>query len=599
MATESLELNVRVVGKLWAERKGAGTALRPEVMRLAFEDIVLDTNLRTLARDQNAIPLTGKAWQLLNTLLEARPKPLSREELSSRLWPDTFVSDTNLASLIKEIRAAVGDDAKAPRVIRTVHRFGYAFIAEVREEMDPEKPIDSIAILPFANEAGSSEYDYLADGITETLINTLSALSRLRVAPRAAVYRLRDFEGDSTELRRKLNVRAALSGRLRIVGGEVLLQVELTDLDNQTQMWGAQLRQKMTDLLALQEQLSREVLRQLPDSLTVDGSQKLARPVSENHEAYRIYLKGRHHWNRRTSEGIERAIFYFQSALDSDPDLALAWSGLADSYIALASRDLLLPAELFPKAEAAASRAIELDPDLAEAHGSLGAIHEIFRWDWNAAEKSLLEALRLNKSYLTARVWYAQTLAHQGRFSEALGQMSIASESDPISFTLNSQTAALHYLARSYDKAIQHCEAALEINPHHEPAHFTLGLAYAQQGDRKQALSALMKAHNISTGEPHVESALGFIEASEDRDAAGNRMQRLREMTSTRYVSPVHFALIETALGNFDAAFEWLEKAAESRSGWMVFLRTEPRFDALRSDSRFLKLLYRTGLEGR
>lgn len=422
-------------------------------MRVQFGDCTFDSAARTLQRAGEEVRLSGKAFQLLELLLAARPNPIAKQELFAKLWPDTFVSDANLASLIKEIRQAIGDDAKSPRYIRTVHRFGYGF---------------------------------------------------------------------------------------------------------------------------------RDAASEAPPPVRGDAKRYTQDPAT-----YQLYLKGRHHWNRRSVEGITRAIAFFEAAIARDATYAPAYAGLADSYIALASRDLEPPLQLFPKAEIAARRALELDPELAEAHASMAAIAEVFHWDWPRAEAEYLAALRLNPGYATARQWYALALAHHARFVDALAQMTTASESDPLSFILNANHAVVHYLSRAYDASEELCHRALEINPHHEPSHFTLGLAHQQRGRIADAKGSLEKALAISRGEPHVIAALGALE----RDRG--RLEELHQLARTRNVSDVHFATIHVALGDLDDALVCLGKAEAARSGWLVYLATEPRFDALRGEERFIDLVAR------
>ena len=548
-------------------------------MRVLFGDCTFDSVARTLVCGDESAHLSGKAFQLLELLLAARPNPIAKEDLIAKLWPDTFVAEANLASLVKEIRAAIGDDARAPRMIRTVHRFGYAFNGPVTET--PERnAIDSIAVLPFANRSGNPDLEYLTDGLAESLINTLASLEGLRVAPRASSFRYNDDQLPA--VLRELNVRAALTGRIRVAGEVVTLQVELIDLARDAQLWGRQFQAPLRDLLAIEEELSRDVVGALQLRVTGENDRRLRKRYTESANAYQLYLKGRHHWNRRTAEGIERAIFFFESAIDADAAYAPAYSGLADSYIALASRDLYAPLHLMPKAEAAALRALALDADLAEAHASMGAIHEVFHGQWERAQEQYLTALRLNPGYVTARVWYALALAHRGRFAEGLAQMTVASESDPLSFFINANTAVIHYLSRDYGAAEEFCRRALEINPHHEPAHFTLGLAHQQRGRTDEAQAELERAHSISRGEPHVVAALGALEHSRVR------IDELAALSLTRDVSAVHFATIHVALGELDQAMDWLERAVEARSGWLVYLQTEPRFDALRGLAKSL-----------
>jgi tetratricopeptide (TPR) repeat protein len=237
-----------------------------------------------------------------------------------------------------------------------------------------------------------------------------------------------------------------------------------------------------------------------------------------------------------------------------------------------------------PRAESAARRALELDAELSEAHASMGAIHEVFDWNWERAQEEYLTALRLNPGYVTARQWYALALAHRGRIAEAHAQMQVALESDPLSFMLNATIAVIHYLGRDYDATEEFCHRALEINPHHEPAHFTLGLAHQQRHRDEDACAELAKALTISRGEPHVVAALGALEAEQgNATAARARLDALAELSLTRDVSPVHFATVHVALGELETAVEWLERAVAARSGWLVYLAMEPRFDRLRA----------------
>jgi TolB-like protein len=564
-------------------------------MALLFGDCTFDSDARTLHRGGESVRLSGKAFQLLELLLAARPNPLAKEELFERLWPDTFVSEANLASLVKEIRAAIGDDARSPRYVRTAHRFGYAFSGAVTET-SARTTIDSIAVLPFANRSGNADLDYLADGLAETLINTLAAIDGLRVAPRVSSFRYRDPDVDLGVVRRELNVRAALTGRISVIRDTVALGVELIDLGKDAHLWGKRFEAPISGIVALQDDLSRDVVDALQLRVSGESERRLRKRYTESAVAYQLYLKGRHHWNRRTAEGIERAIFFFESAIDADAAYAPAYSGLADSYIALASRDLHPARQVMPKAEAAARQALELDADLAEAHASMGAIHELFGWQWARAEEEYLTSLRLNRSYVTARQWYALALAHRGRTAEAIAQMTVPLEDDPLSFHLNATTALIHYLGREYGAAEERAHRALEINPHHEPAHFYLALSLQQQSRFDEAKLEFEKALTISKGEPHVIAALGALEAQQGETEARTRLDALAALAPAREVSPVHFATVHAALGDTSAALGWLDIAMETRSGWLVYLAAEPRFDGLRDEPRFKEMVERVGL---
>ena len=557
-------------------------------MRVRFGDVILDSDARTLVRRGENVALSGKALQLLELLLASRPRALTKQEILDAVWPDTFVSEANLATLVREIRAAIGDDAREPRFIRTLHRHGYAFIGEATALDEDTRVIESVAVLRFENATGDPQLEFLAEGIAESLINSLAALPRLRVLPRSAAFAY--DAGDLRRVRNELRVDAAITGRLRRAGPDITLQVELNDLARHDQLWGGQLVVRPDDAFRLSETLFHEIASRL-GAAPAQAPKK--RHVPDD-EAYQLYLHGRHHWNRRTREGVERAIDYFERSAKADPNFALAYSGLADSYLVLASRDLVAPAELFPKAEEAAHRALQLDPDLAEAHASIGAINEVFRWDWRAAENAFVRALTLSPNYSTARQWYALALAHRGRFSEAFGQLQVARENDPLSVLVNANIALVHYLARDFAAADRFAVKALDINPYHEQAHFIRGVAFEAQGRRDDADAELRRADEISRGEPHVVAARGHLAATGGNlESAHEFMQRLTDLAASRHVSPVHFATIEVASKRDDDALASLERALVLRSGWLVYLGTEPRFDPLRAEPRFVAVVRR------
>jgi tetratricopeptide (TPR) repeat protein len=391
-------------------------------------------------------------------------------------------------------------------------------------------------------------------------------------------------------VRRELNVQSAVTGRLQRRGEAVMLQVELSDLIRHAQLWGGQFEFLPEDAFRAGEELFREVALRL-------SPQRPAAPRKRHApdgEAYQLYLHGRHHWNRRTREGVDRAVDYFRRAIDADRSFSLAYSGLADCYLVLGSRDLVPPADIFPKAEEAAREALQLDPESAEAHASLGAIAEVYRWDWRAAEESFARALALNENYVTARQWYALGLAHHRRFSEALAQLRLAAENDPLSVLLNSNTALVHYLQRDFAAAERYAVKALDINPYHEQAHFVRGLAAAAAGRFDDAAAELKRADEISRGEPHCIAAVGYEAARRGRsEEAGRQRSRLETLALERHVSPAQFALLDLAEGRKNDALSSLERAMAMRSGWLVYLDTEPRLDELRDEVRFRAIVAR------
>jgi serine/threonine-protein kinase len=458
--------------------------------------------------------------------------------------------------------------------------------------------IDSIAVLPFVNAGADPESEYLSDGIAESLINSLSQLPRLRVVPRSTVFRYKGQNLDPQEIGRKLGVRAVLTGRV-LQRGEILnIQMELIDVTEVAQLWGEQYNRKLTDILAVQEDIAREITEKLRLRLSRGEQQQLTKRYTENTEAYQLYLKGRHYWNRRTTESLNKGIEYFQQAIDKDPTYALAYAGLADSYSLLGSSiGGLSPRETFPKAKAAALKALERDDTLAEAHAALALVSLRYDWDWPATEREIKRALDLNPNYSTTYQWYSDYLVTMGRSDEAIAAIKRAQELDPLSLIINSIVGMRFYHAHQYDQAIEQSQQALELDPNFAQTHYFLGMNYEQKTRYEEAIAALKKAITLSPGNLSYVSALGHAYAvSDHRREAMKILVELQELSQQRYVSPHEMAILYAGLGEDDKAFDWLYKAYADRSWRLTFLNVEPRFDRLRHDSRFADLVSRVGL---
>jgi len=458
----------------------------------------------------------------------------------------------------------------------------------------PRRAIDSIAILPFAGAAGETEY--LSDGLTESLINSLSQLPGLRVVPRSTVFRYKGKEMDLQRVRRELNVRAALTGRVAQRGGSLELQVELVDLAADSQLWGRQYAGALTDLMALQEQIAKTVSERLGQRPTAEQEKRLSRRYTENAEAYQLYLRGRYYWNRRTAERLQRAVEHFQQAIEKDPGYALAWAGLADCYGVYGFYSVLSPREALPRGRQAAEQALRIDDTLAEPHASLAWI-QLQQWDWSGAGREFQRAVQLNPNYATARVWYGVYLHTMGQLETARTQLQRALELEPLSLIINTLLGWSFCFSRQYDEGIGQLRRTIEIDPSFPRAHWDLGIAYEQKGRYAEAIEEFRTGLKLS-GEVGVWlGALGHAYSVAGRGGEARKaLAELREVSRRQYVPPFEVALIYAGLGDREGAFEWLERAYEDRSTWLCWLKFDPRFDGLRDDPRYRDLLRRMSL---
>lgn len=461
------------------------------------------------------------------------------------------------------------------------------------------KAINSLAVLPLANASADATTEYLSDGITESIINSLSQLPSLRVMASSTVFHYKGQETDPLTLGRDLGVRAVLTGRVLQLGDTLVIRTELVDVADGAQLWGEQYHRKLTDILAVQDEISREISEKLRMKLTGEEKKRLTKRHTENAAAYQLYLKGRYYWNRRTEEGFKKAIDFFNQAIEEDSAYALAYAGLADCYALLGSDEYgALPAqEAMPKAKAAAVKALEIDDTLAEAHTSLAYVTWVYEWDTVGAEREYKRAIELNPNYATAHHWYAISyLTALGRHQEALAEMKRAHELDPLSLIINSAVGWAFYFARQYDRAIEQYQKTLELDPNFSVARAKLAWAYEQKSMYEEATAELQQAVNLSRDRTWVAS-LGYTYAvSGKREETQKVVNKLKELSEQQHVPPYDIALIYAGLGDKDRAFEWLTRACEERSSWLVWLRVDPRFDSLHVDQRFTDLLRHVGL---
>ncbi len=447
--------------------------------------------------------------------------------------------------------------------------------------------IESIAVLPFINEASDTDAEYFSDEITESLVNNLSQLPKLRVVPRSVVLNYKGHDTDPRRIARDLDVRAVLTGRVHRRGDTLSIQVDLIDATNVAQMWGQHYDRRVSDILLVQEDISRDIFDNLRLKLSVEEQKQL--------ESFSLYLKGRNAWNKRTEDGLLQGIEYFKQAIEVDQSYAPAYAGLADCYNMLVVYGISQPKDGFPKAKDAATKALSIDGTLAEARTSLAFIKH--RWDWgrDEAEREFQLAIKYKPTYAPAHQWYGSYLVAMGRFDEAIGEAKRAQELEPLSFIGNSHLGWILYFAGRYDEAIEHCKRLLDVDPNFFPARRYMGLAYEQKGMYAEAIDQFQQGVKLS-GSPLMMSLLGHAYATSGKKAEAQRILAELDQQKQRYVSPYTIAAIYAGLGDNDKAFKWLEKAFDERDIWLMNLKVDPVLKSIRSDSRFTNLLQRIGL---
>ncbi len=460
--------------------------------------------------------------------------------------------------------------------------------------------INSLAIMPLINASADPNTEYLSDGITESIINNLSQLPNLRVTARSTVFRYKGRETDPVEVGAELGVRAILTGRVLQLDDSLVISTELVNVSDGTQLWGAHYNRKLGDIFSVQEEIARQISEKLQVQLSGEEEKRLAKRHTQNAEAYQLYLKGRYHWNKRNEQGMTKGIQYFEEAIHLDPAYALAYAGLADSFIILGFYGVLPPNEVMPKAKEAAKKALEIDDTLAEAQISLAYANAAYEWNWVAAEKGYKRAIKLNPNYATAHHWYGEHLALIGRSKEAAAELERAHELDPLSLIIGSAVAWIYYLGRRYDDAIDKSFKTLEMDPDFFQARFVIGLAYIQKSMFREAIEEFRKVISILGRDPGALSALGFAYAVSGQTAEARKLLgELKEQSCNRYIAPYRVALICIGLNEKDEAFEWLQKSCDERDLGLACLKVEAMADSLHSDPRYDKLLERIGLAAR
>lgn len=462
----------------------------------------------------------------------------------------------------------------------------------------PATPIKSIAVLPFKPLLAESRDEALELGMADTLINKLSNIRQVTVRPLSAVRKYTSLEQDAAAAGREQRVDAVLDGNIQRSGQKMRVTVRLVRVMDGQEIWAEQFDEQFTDIFSVQDSVSSKVSGVLAVTLTGEEKELLAKRPTADVEAYQLYLMGRYHLNRLTDEGLRKALDYFQRAIDKDPSYALAYAGLADAYISLGDFDALPPKETFPKAKQAASQALKLDENLAEAHVSLANVRFLFDWDWTGPEDEYKRAIGINPGYSEAHQMYSYYLSGRGRFDEAVKEMQRAQELDPLSLVKITGVGEVLHMARRDDEAIVAFRKVLEMDPNFGFGHWALGRAYAEKGMYEQAIASFQKAIPLSGDSPDEPAELGRAYARSGRKAEARKIaDDLKEQSKRRYIAPCVIASLYAALGEKDQAFIWLDKAYDAHDFILVMLKVEPMFDDLRSDPRFTVLLKRVGLE--
>ena len=458
-----------------------------------------------------------------------------------------------------------------------------------KRRQSTSKLIDSLAVLPLTNAGDDLQMEYLSDGITESIINSLSQLPKLRVVPRSTVFRYKGRDIDPQEVGIALGVRAVLTGRVFQMGKSLVIKTELIDIAKQAQLWGEQYRRDLTDIFALQEEISKEISAKLRLRLSGEEKKRLEKRYTQNSEAYQFYLKGRYYTDKRTTDWIRKGIENFQLAIDLDPNYALAYAGLADAFAFLgSSTGERPPTEFYPKTKAAALKALEIDDGLAEAHTSLGFFYLMYEWDFEKARQEFKRALELNPNHANAHDGLSFYFKATGRNDKAIRECLRAQKFDPLSLFAHVSTAWAYYFAGRYDEATDQNRRALELDPRFVFAYWNMGLSLAQQGKFEEAIDALENAVKYSEGGLTFIAHLAYIYALADRQSEARKiLKNLETSASEKYVPAYYFAIIYLGLQELDRVFESLERAHEERSGFLAFINVEPIFEGLRTNARF------------
>jgi TolB-like protein/DNA-binding winged helix-turn-helix (wHTH) protein/Tfp pilus assembly protein PilF len=601
---------------------------------------------RELRKQGVRIRLPGQPFDILTILLERAGEVVTREELRGRLWPaDTFVDfDHGMNNAVKKLRAALGDSADAPRFVETLPRRGYRFVGTVDSVSPPNNvdaapaiprsrarriyvpvlavaaalvlligfgmrpvrdrllgrsrvpPIRALAVLPLENLSADPEQEFFADGMTEELTTDLGKISALRVISRTSVMQFKGTRKPLSEIGRGLGVDAVIEGTVTRSGNHVRITANLVQVSPERHLWADSYEGDLGDILELQGKLAQAIATTIRVKLTPEEQIRLsgARPVGP--EAYQAYLKGQYFFAKFTPEDEQKALTYFQEAVEKDPNLVLAYVGISNVYQILGNMEVILPKVAHPQGKLAIAKALEIDPRSGEAHAAHAWRLLYYDWDFAASEKEFKYALELNPNAATTHQGYGKYFAALGKFPESISEMKWALDLDPLSLNKMSDFCRVLLYARRYDEALTQCGAALEIDPNYVEALFLTANVYAAMGKRPEAHKVYAKAWTVWGENPATIAAVDRAFAKLGPLGASQTWFELnKKQIEEGKISPINLAYRYAEFGRKDEAFPWLEKAYERRSHYLIFVAVDPAFDSLHADPRFADLLRRIG----
>ena len=568
--------------------------------RYEFGPFTLDLERRQLSRGGDQVPLRAKSFEVLAVLVEYAGSPVTKETIFARVWSGAAVEENSIAKAISDIRRALSDEPSSSQFVRTLSGQGYCFAAAVKRISPPEQP-RRIAVLPFSPLVGGEEHEYLAVGLADSLITRLSRVREVIVRPTRAILPFVSAAHDVIAAGRQLDVDSVLDGTVRRVDDRVRVTAQLVDVSTGTVTWADTFDEPYSGVLSLEDVISERVVAALALVVTDQDRRRLARRYTVTPEAHEWDLKGRFHLARRTAADCWHAIEFFGRALKADPNDALAYSGIAEAYVALGIQALVMgglpPAQAFPQAKGAIERALRLDPLLADAHTARAQVSFLYDWHAEKAARSHRDALEIDPSGAWTQHAYAMMLTFAGDHESALAAMQRARQLDPLSPIINTNLGRVLYNARRYDEAIEQLQWTVGHVPEVVIAHHRLGLALDASQRFDDATKEFECALRLSARAPAPSAALACTCAvSGRRDEADRTLQSLLTRSHVEYVAAPCIAEVYVALGDHDRAFGWLEKAVEERSSMLVTIQTSHRYDPLRGDSRFGRLVERVGL---
>ena len=570
-----------------------------------FGPFRFDAKGRVLFHGSQDAGLPPKAAETLLVLVTNAGDVVDKDTLLDTVWAGAVVGEGSLTRTISILRKALGGDVRSSAYIATVSKRGYRFVAPVvRTASSAEQAADRramLAVLPFENLSAGRRHDYFSDGLTEEMIAQLSCLNpeRLGVIARTSSMMFKGTRKGIAEIGRELGVHYVLEGSVRRGRGRVRIAAQLIQVSDETHVWAENYERRAGDVLRLQCDVAAAVAHEIQIKLTPRASRRLTAAQEVPTKAYEAYLRGRHAFNKRTEAGMRESIAHFEAALRNDPTYAAAYAGIADAQVMLACRGMVPAKETFRRARSAARKAIELDGELGDAHGSLAHVR-LHDWDWEGLEQDFRRAIELSPSLAIVYYWFGEYLMCQGRRDEAVASTQIAHRMDPLSPVIRSSMAMILYLARRYEDSAALLVSACEMNPDHFLPRMRLGLVRIQQRRYDEAVANLTTAITLSEGSTETLAALGMAYAASGNARLAQRLlQRLERFKGKRYVLPYNVAKIYAAAGDRRRTFEWLETAYEGGNPDLIELNSEPVFDWIRGEARFKHLMQRIGWETR